>query len=156
LHRQFWSHFGNPRSQLEGRNTDYIMYSTFLTSSSGSVLFSRSNLLKRKDLCFSCLRLGLIRHLRSLRSSHLSSQVSVPDLSLIFLESLEYLYWVIIINSNIELFSSSLSKCFRCSNESNQKAFRDHNSKVEIIKISASLVTHDKIVAALEKEVWGS
>jgi hypothetical protein len=47
------------------------MYSTFLTSSPGSVLFSRSNLLKRKDLCFSCLRLGLIRHRRSLRSSHL-------------------------------------------------------------------------------------
>jgi hypothetical protein len=51
------------------------MYSTFLTASPGSVLFSRSNLLKRKDLCFSCLRLGLIRHRRSLRSSHLSSQV---------------------------------------------------------------------------------
>jgi hypothetical protein len=53
---------------------------TFLTSSPGSVLFSRSNLLKadllkRKDLCFSCLRLGLMRHRRSLRSSHLSSQV---------------------------------------------------------------------------------
>jgi hypothetical protein len=54
---------------------DYIMYSTFLTASPGSVLFSRSNLLKRKDLCFSCLRLVLIRHRRSLRSSHLSSQV---------------------------------------------------------------------------------
>ena len=52
-------------------NADYIMYSTFLTVSSGSVLFTRSNLLKRKDLCFSCLRLGLIRHRRSLRSSHL-------------------------------------------------------------------------------------
>jgi len=57
------------------RNADYSMYSTFLTASPGSVLFSRSNLLKRKDLCFSCLRLGLIRHRRSLRSSHLSSQV---------------------------------------------------------------------------------
>ncbi len=56
-------------------NADYSMYSTFLTASPGSVLFSRSNLLKRKDLCFSCLRLGLIRHRRSLRSSHLSSQV---------------------------------------------------------------------------------
>ncbi len=53
------------------RNADYIMYSTFLTASSGSVLFSRSNLLKRKDLCFSCLRLDLISHRRSLRSSHL-------------------------------------------------------------------------------------
>jgi hypothetical protein len=55
---------------------DYSMYSTFLTASPGSVLFSRSTLLKRKDLCFSCLRLGLIRHRRSLRSSHHSSQVS--------------------------------------------------------------------------------
>jgi hypothetical protein len=49
------------------------MYSTFLTASPGSVLFSRSNLLKRKDLCFSCLRLGLVGHRRSLRSSHLFS-----------------------------------------------------------------------------------
>ncbi len=49
------------------------MYSTFLTSSSGSVLFRRTNPLKRKDLCFSCLRLGLIRHRRSLRSSNLFS-----------------------------------------------------------------------------------
>ncbi len=53
------------------RYADYSMYSTFLTDSSGSVLFIRSNLLKRKDLCFSCLRIGLIRHHRSLRSSHL-------------------------------------------------------------------------------------
>jgi hypothetical protein len=49
------------------------MYSTFLTASSGSVFFNRSNLLKRKDLCFSCLRLGLIRNRRSLRSLHLFS-----------------------------------------------------------------------------------
>ncbi len=55
------------------QNADYIMYSTFLTTSTGSVLFSRSNLQKRKDLCFSCLRLDLIRHRRSLRSSHLFS-----------------------------------------------------------------------------------
>ncbi len=60
---------------VQSWNADYSMYSTFLTASSGSVLFSRSNLLKRKDLCFSWLRLGLIRHRRSLRSSHLSSQV---------------------------------------------------------------------------------
>ena len=40
------------------RNADYSMYSTFLTASPGSVLFGRSNLLKRKDLCFSCLRLA--------------------------------------------------------------------------------------------------
>ena len=52
-------------------HTDYSMYSTCLTTSPGSVLFTRSNLLKRKDLCFSCLRLGLISHRRSLRSSHL-------------------------------------------------------------------------------------
>ena len=38
LPSQFRSHFGNPRSQLKGRNTDYSTYSTFLTSSSGSVL----------------------------------------------------------------------------------------------------------------------
>ncbi len=55
-------------------NVDYNMYSSFLTASSGSVLFRRSNLLKRKDLCFSCLRLGLIRHRRSKRSSHLFSK----------------------------------------------------------------------------------
>jgi hypothetical protein len=66
-------------------NADYIMYSSFLTASPGSVLFSRSNLLKRKDLCFSCLRLGLIRHRRSLRSSHLSSQV-LHDLHRVTLE----------------------------------------------------------------------
>ncbi len=39
------------------RNADYRMYSTFLTVSSGSVLFTRSTLLKRKDLCFSCLNI---------------------------------------------------------------------------------------------------
>jgi hypothetical protein len=146
-------------------DTDYSMHSTFLTSSPGSVLFSRTNLLKRKDLSFSCLTIGLIRHRRNLRSSHLSSQVchdshrvtleparphrgvrlmvsslsaslfhrfsSVPDLSLIFLESLKYSYWDIIINSNIELLISILSKFFRCSNESNEKAIRDRSSKVE-------------------------
>ena len=36
-----------------------------LTASPGSVLFSRSTLLKRKHLSFSCLRLGLIRHRRN-------------------------------------------------------------------------------------------
>ncbi len=43
------------RWSVKPRSTDYNMYSTFLTVSTGSVLFSRSNLLKRKDLCFSCL-----------------------------------------------------------------------------------------------------
>ncbi len=52
---------------------DYSMYSTFLTASPGSVLFSRSTLLKRKDLCFSCLRLGLIRHRRR-KEPHTFSQ----------------------------------------------------------------------------------
>ena len=54
---------------LNKDSVDYSMYATFLTSSTGSVLFSRSTLLKRKGICFSCLRLGLIRHRRSLRSS---------------------------------------------------------------------------------------
>jgi hypothetical protein len=37
------------RNQLlhRARNADYSMYSTFLTASPGSVLFSRSTLLKR-------------------------------------------------------------------------------------------------------------
>ena len=64
-----------PPQCMKVRYADYSMYSTFLTASPGSVLFRRSTLLKRKDLCFSCLRLGLIRHRRSLRSSHLPSQV---------------------------------------------------------------------------------
>ena len=72
----------------EQGNTDYSMYATFLTDLPGSVLFTRSNLLKRKDLSFSCLRLGLIRHRRSLRSSHLFLKWTVTIL--IFLESLEY------------------------------------------------------------------
>jgi hypothetical protein len=72
---------GRTGSRMTPRNADYSMYdSTFLTVSPGSVLFSRSTLLKRKDLCFSCLRIGLIRHRRNLRSSHLSSQV-VHDFS---------------------------------------------------------------------------
>ena len=59
-------------------NVDYNMYSSFLTASSGSVLFSRSTLLKRKDLCFSCLRLGLIRHRRS-KKPHTFSQSTRHD-----------------------------------------------------------------------------
>ena len=101
------------------------MYSTFLTASPGSVLFSRSNLLKRKDLCFSCLRLGLIRHRRSLRSSHLFSS----DLPRFSWHSLENWY---LVNCNLELVVSILSKCFCWSNESKQKAIRDHRSNVEI------------------------
>jgi hypothetical protein len=85
-------------------NADYSMYSTLLTTSPGSVLFSRSNLLKRKDLCFSYLRVGLIRNRRSLRSSHLSSQVC----------------------------------------ESNQKAIRDHSSKVETSCLQLDELVVDK------------
>jgi hypothetical protein len=61
---------------------DHSMYSTFLTASPGSILFSRSALLKRKDLCFSCLRLGLIRHRRNKKphaffsKSFLNSEIS--------------------------------------------------------------------------------
>ncbi len=80
----FWSHFGNPRSQLEGRNTDYIMYSTFLIVYPGSVLFSRSALLKRKDLCFSCLRLGLIRHRRSKKPHYWVERSVKPNGLLMF------------------------------------------------------------------------
>jgi hypothetical protein len=75
------------------QNEDYSMYSTFLTASPGSALFSRSNLLKRKDLCFSCLRLGLTRHRRSLRSSHLSSQV-LHDSHRVTLDSRQCFYWM--------------------------------------------------------------
>jgi hypothetical protein len=142
------------------------MYSSFLTASPGSVLFSRSTLLKRKDLCFSCLRLGLIRHRRSKKphtfsqstrhdflwryfepthpllgvrpvASSLSASLftvsqSAPDLSLIFLESLEHFIELYLVNCILELLLSILSKRFRCSNESNQKAIRDRSSKVEI------------------------
>ena len=141
------------------------MYSSFLTASPGSVLFSRSTLLKRKDLCFSCLRLGLIRHRRSKKphtfsqstrhdflwryfepthpllgvrpvASSLSASLftvsqSAPDLSLIFLESLEHFIELYLVNCILELLLSILSKRFRCSNESNQKAIRDRSSKVE-------------------------
>jgi hypothetical protein len=59
---------------------DYNMYSTFLTASPGSVLFGRSNLLKRKDLCFSCLRLGLISLSLHLYSPFLKCPWSIIDL----------------------------------------------------------------------------
>jgi hypothetical protein len=55
---------------------------------------------------------------------------SAPDPSLIFLESLEYLYLAILINSNIELLISILSECFRCSNESNRKE-KCNNTPIE-------------------------
>ncbi len=68
------------RASVRGWNTDYSMYSMFLTTSPGSVLFSRSNLLKRKDLCFPCLTLGLIRHRRS-KKPHTFSQSTRHDFS---------------------------------------------------------------------------
>jgi len=54
---------------------------------------------------------------------------------MIFSESLDYFIELFVVNGNLELFVSILSKCFRCSNESNQKAIRDHSSKSEIIFI---------------------
>jgi hypothetical protein len=59
-------------------------------------------------------------------------RVQKGELQHVFNESLEYLHWAILVNSNIELLISILFKCFRCSNESNQKAIRDRSSKVEI------------------------
>jgi len=52
---------------------------------------------------------------------------SAPDLSLIFLESLEYFIELYLVNCISELLLSILSKRFRSSNESNQKAIRDRN-----------------------------
>ena len=78
-----------------------IMYSTFLTASPGSVLFRRSNLLKRKDLCFSYLRFGLESHRRRLRSSHLSSQVIDTISSLSPLEKTDILVTDILVNISI-------------------------------------------------------
>jgi hypothetical protein len=59
----------------------------------------------------------------SLSASLVTVSQSAPDLSLIFLESLEYFI-------ELYLVLSILSKGFRCSNESNQKAIRDRSSKV--------------------------
>jgi hypothetical protein len=50
---------------------------------------------------------------------------------LIFLESLEHFIELYLVNCILELLLSILSKRFRCSNESNQKAIRDRSSKVE-------------------------
>ena len=54
------------------------------------------------------------------------------DLSSIFLESLEHFIELYLVNCILELLISILSKRFRCSNESNQKAIRDLSSKVEM------------------------
>ena len=86
------------------------------------------------------LKFGRQRHLYSPMTAivvslcisiHRSS--SAPDLSLIFLESLEYFIELYLVNCILELLLSILSKRFRCSNESNQKAIRDRSSKVEMI-----------------------
>ena len=63
VHRQRWEGGrGECRREKELSDfADYIMYSTFLTSSTGSVLFSRSDLLKRKDLFLQSIRPSL-RH----------------------------------------------------------------------------------------------
>ncbi len=39
-----------------------------------------------------------------------------------------------LVNCILELLLSILSKRFRCSNESNEKAIRDRSSKVEIVE----------------------
>ena len=63
-----------PRSQtVICRLLQYVFNVSNRLARIGSVY--QSNLLKRKGLCFSCLRLGLIRHRRSLRSSHLFTSV---------------------------------------------------------------------------------
>jgi hypothetical protein len=46
---------GSLKTVVRAKIEDHNMYSTFLTTSPGSVLF---DLLKRKDLCFSCLNLA--------------------------------------------------------------------------------------------------
>ena len=76
--------FGFPRLK---RHFSHEGNEQFLTASPGSVLFSRSTLLKRKDLCFSCLRLGLIRHRRSNRASHLSSQSTCHDFLVVIIRA---------------------------------------------------------------------
>ncbi len=68
----------------------------------------------------------------SLSASLFTVSQSAPDLSLIFLESLEYFIELYLVNCILELLLSILSKRFRCSNESNQKAIRDRSSKVEM------------------------
>ena len=72
----------------------------------------------------------------SLSASLFTVSQSVPDLSLIFLESLEYFIELYLVNCILELLLSILSKRFRCSNESNQKTIRDRSSesKVEILQ----------------------
>ena len=68
----------------------------------------------------------------SLSASLVTVSQSAPDLSSIFLESLEHFIELYLVNCILELLLSILSKRFRCSNESNQKAIRDRSSKVEM------------------------
>ena len=59
------------------RTRDYRMYSTFLTVLSGSVLFRRSNLLKRKDLHFSRSSGWVLQDTVEVEDPHTFSQVFV-------------------------------------------------------------------------------
>ena len=150
------------------------MYSTFLTASPRSVLFNRSNLIKRKDLCFSCCchdfvvsplsattRTAVCVLWRRL-SLHLYSPFLKWPWSIIDLfRILRIFIWAIFVNSNIELPISILSKCFRWSNESNQKAKKKKDVFSRIWGSAPSRLEtlqgwHDKIVAGLQKKVWGS
>ena len=78
------------------------------------------------DTILSCHHLEPARphlgvRLRRRLSLHLYFTVSqsAPDLSLIFLESLEHFIELYLVNCILELLLSILSKRFRCSNESN-------------------------------------
>jgi hypothetical protein len=82
--------------------------------------------------------LGVRPVVSSLSASLVTVSQSAPDLSLIFLESLEYFIELYLVNCILELLLSILSKRFRCSNESNQKAIRDRSSKVELLKLQNS------------------
>ena len=75
----------------------------------------------------------------SLSASLFTVSQSAPDLSLIFLESLEHFIELYLVNCILELLLSILSKRFRCSNESNHKAIRDRSSRVETLNTCCNL-----------------
>ncbi len=88
----------------------------------------------------------------SLSASLFTVSQSAPDLSLIFLESLEYFIELYLFNCILELLLSILSKRFRCSNESNQKVIRDRSSKVET---AASPISSADLAVAKSKKSEG-
>ncbi len=68
----------------------------------------------------------------------LKTYTSLGTRDSIVLESLEYFI-------ELYLVLSILSKCFRCSNESNQKAIRDRSSKVETPGTHAVNLLEDRV-----------